>query len=920
MPRTTRIVGRRRRRQQQSGRLRAAVARVVVGVLFPLAFFLSVLFFGSVATAAAVYESLARDLPSYDEIQREATGTEDSFEATKIYAWGPDEDDDGEKEPVLIYEVAAPLGGERQWLSLEQMPADIVAATLALEDPSFRGDQQPGIGETTRALIRYVRHGTAGPGRSSLARQLVQRRFFSAEAATAEGEEGWTPRRRQIEEFLLTERLRRFYTKEQILEWYLNTSFYGNLAFGIEAAAHIYFDKDPAELTLAEAAQLAALPQTPELNPLDNPQAAHERQLFVLEAMVREGAIDQEQLVNARSTPLTISSGAQERFDMIAPHFALYVQRQMEERYGPEALLRDGLRVYTTLDLEMQRQAECLARAHIARLSGAAGSGLPADEQATCPALTSLPSLDNGEVTLAPEGARVNNASVVVLDPASGEIRVMVGSLDYWNEAIDGSFNVATEGLRQPGSAFNAFTYLTALSQGYNAATMVLDVKTDFGALHGGASYTPQNYDGDYHGPMPLRQALANNYNVPATEVLSWVGVANAVRTARSMGISTIDGTEQDLSLPLGGGDARLLEMVHAFAVLDNLGTMVGRPAPEEQQQKDEPALEPSAIVRVEDRAGNVLYEYAKQQQEIVSPQLAWLMNDMLSDRRARCPAFDCPNFLELPENRPAAVTTGTTNDFRDAWAIGYTPQLVTGVWVGNTDHTPTNELSGYQAAAPIWHGFMAWALADEPASIWPRPAGIVEESVCAISGLLPTPHCPPVSEFFIVGTQPAVQDTVYQEFQINRETGRLATLQTPPELIDSRIYQIYPERAADWAAENALPQPPTEYDTITGAPNSAGATAIRSPQPFDTVSGKVEILATIELEDFSHYRLAFFEGLTPDDIMVISDSVLEERSGAVVGVWDVGELDGLYTLLLTVVRTDGTFEEASVAVTVDNR
>ncbi|MCA9975284.1 MAG: hypothetical protein KC413_06020, partial [Anaerolineales bacterium] len=279
---------------------------------------------------------------------------------------------------------------------------------------------------------------------------------------------------------------------------------------------------------------------------------------------------------------------------------------------------------------------------------------------------------------------------------------------------------------------------------------------------------------------------------------------------------------------------------------------------------------------------------------------------------------FGCPNVLELPDNRPAAVKTGTTNDYRDAWTIGYTPQLAVGVWVGNTDNSPMDTVPGSKGAAPIWHALMSWGLQDEPVQLWSEPSGVVERSVCDISGLLPTSFCPTVSEWFIVGTEPAVFDNIYQEFAINRENGRLATIYTPPDLIERKIYKVYPEAAADWVRENEIEQPPTEYDTIN-VPPEGGDVAILSPRPFAYVQGQVAISGTVNIDNFAYYRLAYFEGLTPTDLRTIADTVTEPVANGVLGIWDVENLNGLYTLLLTAVRQDGSFEEVSLPLTVDN-
>jgi membrane carboxypeptidase/penicillin-binding protein len=757
-------------------------------------------------------------------------------------------------------------------------------------------------------------------GGSSITQQLVKNSLIPEEQRSVGDKIGLDDYRRKADELLLAQRVAQVYTKDQILEWYLNTNFYGNLAYGVEAAARVYFDKPAAQLTVAESAMLAVIPQSPALNPIDNPEEAKARQELVLDAMFREGYISSEELTAAKFTPIKVSSSIGDRFDIVAPHFSVYVRKQLEGMFGPEKVLRGGLRVYTSLDLEMQRQAECLARVQVRRLSGDEGPELAADERLSCPAVEYLAPLRPSDEGL---DLQVNNAAVVALDPQTGELKAMVGSLDYWNEEIDGSFNVAVDGLRQPGSSFKPFTYLTALSQGYTAASMVLDVESDFGPAARTSAYVPQNYDRKFHGPMRLRKALTNSYNIPAVQVMSWVGVDKVIRTAHSMGITSLDKGPNSYGLPLtlGGGEVSLIDMVYAFSVMDNMGVMIGQPVPEDERRLGFRTLDPVAILRVEDKDGNVIYEYSQpERREILTPQLAFIMNDMLSDRLGRCAAFGCPNALELAEGRPAAAKTGTTNEFRDAWTVGYTPQLVAGVWLGNSDNSRMKNLPGSKGAAPIWQAFMNWALKDRASEAWPRPIGIREMTVCDTSGLLPTPYCPTIEEYFISGTEPTIYDNVYQEFKTNRETGRLATVNTPPELIDSKIYLVYPEKAADWVRENGIEQPPSEYDTINTPEGSSGAAAITSPKSFDFINGLVEITGNAGGDDFRYYRLAYFEGLTPNQLETIADQVRVTRNNEMLAVWDTSELNGLYTLLLTVVRRDGSFDEVTLPVTVDNK
>ncbi len=921
------MIRRRMRRQQNQGSTGRTLLKGLAIIMLVVTAGVALLLFVGVLSVTAAFDSFNSQLPDFSEIERLGQDVDTTFETTKIFAWGGDPDGDGYRELVPIYEVIDPLGGDRQWLTLDQMPRAMLEATVAIEDQTFwdnPGFDLQGIG---RAFYEYVVLGGEIQGGSSITQQLVKNTLIEEERRAVGAEISYDDYRRKAEELLLAQRIAQVYTKEQILEWYLNTNFYGNLAYGVEAAAQVYFDKTASQLNLAEAAMLAAIPQSPALNPVDNPEEARIRQELVLEAMLRQGMISREQMLAAKTEPLDVSPGIEQRFDIIAPHFSQYVRKQLELMFGPEQVLRGGLRVYTSLDLTMQRQAECLARAQVARLSGATGDGLPADEVAQCPALDYLAPLRQADQGV---DHQVNNAAVVALDPGTGEIKAMVGSVDYWDERIDGSFNVAVDGQRQPGSSFKPFTYLTALSQGYTPATMVLDVETDFGPQAGGGAagegtgiaYVPQNYDRDFHGPMRLRRALGNSFNVPAVQVMSWVGVDKVIRTAHSLGITTLDQGPNSYGLPLtlGGGEVTLLDMAYAFSVMDNMGVMIGQPAPESERRLGFRSLDPVAILRVEDSDGRIIYEYNQpQRREILTPQLAFLMNDMLSDRGSRCQGFGCPNALELPDNRPAAAKTGTTDDYRDAWTVGYTPQLVTGVWVGNTDNSSMEDVPGSKGAAPIWNAFMSWVHEDQPIEIWQRPPGVSQMVVCETSGLLPTAHCPTVNEYFVEGTEPTVFDNMYQELRINRETGRLVTLSTPPELVESRIYQIYPEQAADWVREKEIEQPPSEYDTISTPTGQAGDAAILSLEPFQYISGETVILGNARGGDMAYYRLSYFPGLTPLNLQSITDEVRGQKENEPLAIWDVADLDGLYTVLLTVVRADGTFDEVSVPVTVDN-
>lgn len=858
------IVGRRRRRRNRTTAWDLA-GRLLAGLFVILALAVGVVLLTGSLTAVGVYAYFAQDLPAADEIEI----VEEHFETTKLY------DRTGQ---TLIYEIVNPLG-DRTYVHLDQIPEDFQNAVVALEDKTFYtnpGFNPQGI---VKAFIDNLT-GDSVRGGSSITVQLVKNVLIPPEERIRKS---YT---RKIKEVILAVEITRRFEKDQILQWYLNTNFYGNLATGVEAAAEVYFGRHIWELDLAECAMLATIPQFPALNPIDNWEQAKKRQGIALDRMVAEGYITPEEAEAAKRQELQIRErGILERFDVQVPHFSLFAEKQLVEIFGEDLVYRGGLRVFTTVDLALHAQVEQIAREHIASLQE--------------------------------KEKDVTNASVVVMDPRTAEILVMMGSLDYWNEEIDGEVNNALAP-NQPGSSFKPFTYLTAFAQGYSPADMVMDVRTTF--LN--PLYTPENYDRKYHGPQRLRQALARSYNIPAVKVLDWVGVDDVIETAHRLGINTLnkDLDYYGLSLTLGGGEVTLLDMTYAFSVFADGGVMAGIPRSEENRRPGYRELDPVPLLRVEDRNGKVIWEYtAPAAQQVVDPKLNYLLVNVISDNVARLAAFGYNNALELADGRPAGVKTGTTNNYWDAWTVGFTPQLVTGVWVGNADNSPMKRVAGANGAAPIWNKVMATALEGEPIEEFARPPGIKDVVVCSVSGKLPTEHCPnQVHEIFIEGNEPTTHCDVHQAFRVNRETGRLATVYTPPELVDEVVYEIFPPDAADWVRENDIPQPPAQYDTYGPSPAS-GPVVVLSPTPYAYVKGIFPVIGNAKSGDFAFYRLEYGPGLNPDSWSLIGGDHHNQVDNAPLEFWDVTGLDGLYTLRLTVVEHNQQIHEYATQVTVDN-
>ena len=832
-------------------------------------FFISIL--TGIGSAYAVYDSFAQQLPDPSSIETE----QETFETTKIY------DRSGQ---VLLYELFDPLRGDRNYVKLNEIPEFCRESTIVLEDKTFYenpGFDLEGIG---RAFWQNLQ-GSQIQGGSSITQQLIKNILIEEDERT---QLSYT---RKIKEIILATEITRRFEKDQILEWYFNTNSYFNLANGIDAAAQVYFDKPVSALSDAECALLAPIPQFPFLNPIDSPEQAKYRQRITLNRMVEEGLITEAKADEIYAEEIK-TRVLEERFDIVAPHFAIYVEEELKRTYDPELIYRGGLKVFTTIDLDFNTEAQKIAAAQIETL------------------------LENGN--------NASNACVVSIRPKTGEILAMVGSINYWDDENDGNVNVCTANPgRQPGSSFKPFTYLTLFSQGTaNPATMVMDVRQSF-PDDPNPPYVPENYDREYHGPVRLRNALANSYNIPAIWVTHKAGIKNIIDTAHRMGITTLNADYYGLALTLGGGEVKPLDMAYAFSTIANLGTMAGQPVAEVNRRPGHRTLDPVAILRIEDTTGQVIYEYKEPTTEsVIDPALAYLMVDIMSDNNARAPAFGANSDLKKGfEDRPIAAKTGTTNNFRDNWTVGFTPQLVTAVWVGNNNNEPMEDVTGLSGAAPIWNKVMQYYLKDEPVESWQRPPGLVTAQVDAVSGLLPTDNTErTVNELFLEGTEPTQRDNVHQLFRVNRENGKLATAYTPPELVEERIYEIYPPVAADWVKESGIPQPPTEYDDSIGPATNLGPVAIINPRPYEYIKGQTVITGNAQIDGFQLYRMEVGKGLNPTEWRQLGGDHNNQVQNAPLEFWDTSnEEEGLYTLQLTVVKGDQGLERRTVQVTVDN-
>jgi 1A family penicillin-binding protein len=752
----------------------SGIARRVLAAHTPGCAVLSVIALLSIGLGL-FYFGLVGDLPPAG-----ALITRSSPDTTKIY----------DRNGRLLYEILDPRSGKRTRVPLSGLPLNLQHAVISVEDANFY--QNPGVDPLgiVRALWQNIRAGEIVSGASTITQQLARELLLSKDERASRSVT------RKLREMVLALRLNQAYPKDTILEMYLNEVYFGQLSYGVEAAARTYFGKPARDLDLAESALLAGLIQSPAAyNPLVNLDAAQTRQKVVLNLMVKHGFIDDHSASLALAEPLHFvgqdPTGMGNPSGLLAPHFVTYVRNLIEEEYGAEAVNHGGLRVITTLDLDLQQRAEAIVRYNV-------------DDLARRTRQEGAPDYN------------LHDAALVAIKPDSGEILALVGSADYFDAGIEGAVDVALAN-RQPGSAIKPITYATAFAEDLTPATVVSDVPTTF-LTKENEPYEPLNYDQVWHGPISLRTALATSSNMVAVKVLDHVGIDTMVKTAKALGISTFDDSDRfGLALTLGGGEVKLLDLTAAYAAFANGGKRV----------------EPVAILSVNGERRGAGTDRRTQGVPVgpqaVSPQVAYLITNILSDDGARIPAFGEDSVLNL--SRPAAAKTGTTTDFRDNWTVGYTPDLAVGVWAGNADNEPMYKVSGIAGAAPIWHDFMEEALKGTPPRDFPRPDGIVDVEVCETSGLLPTQYCPRRrNEVFIKGTEPTALDDTYVPVAIDSATGLLWT-DAPDGGQGCRgqrvetVYRLFPPDATDWALKQGIPQPPQmdclgQFTNIIGPPS----------------------------------------------------------------------------------------------------
>jgi len=590
----------------------------------------------------------------------------------------------------------------RTIIPFSQIPESVKLATLASEDAGFYSHPGFSIRGILRALIQDIKTGSIQGG-STITQQLVKNTLLSPEKTII----------RKIRELILSMEIEAIYTKDQIFEMYLNEVSYGGTAYGIEEASESYFGKSVSELDLPEAALLAGLPKSPTtFSPFgSNPELAFERQREVLRLMVINKYISQEAASNAAQKKLHFVS---RKTEIKAPHFVMYVRQILVDKYGEDVVEKGGLEVTTSLDLSIQEASETIVKNEVDKL----------------------------------KSLHVGNGSALIINPQTGEVLAMVGSKDYFDTENDGNVNVLTS-LRQPGSSIKVVNYAYALSNGLTPSSIIDDSPITF-YTPGTTPYTPVNYDGKYRGQIALRSALAQSRNIAAVKVLASYGITKMIDEGQNMGITTwTDPKNYGLSLTLGGGAVTALDLSKVYATLAGEGKT--------------PNLMP--ILEVKNYKGQVLEKNSPETHQSIDERVAFLLTDILKDNSARAPEFGYNSYLVVKDHPEVAVKTGTSNDLRDNWAVGYNQNYLVLTWVGNNDNSPMSRIaSGVTGASPIWNKVMSTLLNGQPSIDWNAPEGVSKVNICSITGTLPCNGCPTKQEWFLDENRPTKHCVMNQD------------------------------------------------------------------------------------------------------------------------------------------------------------
>jgi membrane carboxypeptidase/penicillin-binding protein len=699
--------------------------------------------------------------------------------------------------------------------------------------------------------------------------------------------------RKAIRMRVLAGQVIRQFGRTDVLEWFLNSLNFGHQAWGAESAAQLYLGKSAHDLNLAEAAFLIGVAQSPALNPIDVPAEAQKFVQPVLEKLVANKAISEQEYSQALKETVLLKTQVK-AVQNSALVLVNAILAQLTDTFPVNRLERGGLNVITTLDLDLQQQTECALQLQLARLQLKSYSAVLPDGK-TCSATSTLPTY----IGLRQPLSQDLTASALVVDPQSGEVLAMVGDSQLGGIG-------STLHSHEPGSLLTPFVAVAGFARGLSPATLVWDIPARLpqAVADRGVAGTL------YKGPMRLRTALNGDILNPIAQLLDQMGAADVWRYVEPFGFTGLSSVENPIDLIYQGGLISPLKLAQAYSVFANQGMIFG------WDSRGDGVLSPVTTLTITDTEGNLFWQGMKPEiKTVLSAPLAYLVHDVLSDSSTQQTGMTGRNPLEL--DQPSAAKTGRVADGSQVWTVGYTPQRLSVVWIGISPSK--DQRLDVQMAAGLWHAVMTQAQKNLTTQNWTQPAEITKQRVCDPSGLLPTTLCPNiVEEVFLTGEEPLAFDNLYQAVQVNRETGRLATVFTPLNLVDTHVYMVVPDDARQWAQSVGLPIPPTDYDTVQLPPKNSQV-QITSPQNFVYIHGKVNIQGTAQSDQFKSLRVEVGQGINPQTWMLVSTEGTQPVQNGVLASWDTTGLDGLYAIRLIVLHNDQTFDTDIVQVTVDN-
>jgi len=840
-----------------------------------------------IAGAFLVYQyfTIAASLPGIEDIKQRAS----QFETTRFY----------DRNGQLLYEMIDPNAGRRTYIPIDQISPALIAATIAIEDKEYYNHPGFDAFALVRALIQNYTSGEVVSGASTITQQLARTLFFSPQERVE------ITVRRKAREIILASELTRRYSKDEILELYLNEISYGNMAYGIEAAAETYFNTNASELTLEQSAFLAGLPQAPSVYDIftarEDTLIRNKQTLTAMYELstekncIRIDNFEERICVDAQTAADAYAyidnyNFVQRANPMVYPHWVNYIITLLEEKYDDQTIYRSGFKVYTTLDPQLQIEADRIVAEQVASM---------VDNHAT-------------------------DGALVAIRPSTGEVLAMTGSADFYNDDIAGQINMALSP-RQPGSSFKPLTYAAAFEKGWTASTLIWDVPSEFTPSGNPDDtrepYIPVNYDGKFHGPVTVRSALANSYNIPAVKALEYVGIYDnpnvtgedgVIAFAKRLGITTLTRNDYGMALTLGGGEVTLFQMTSAFSTFANNGLKI----------------DPVAITRIEDYQGNLIFEAPIENgTQVMRQEHAYLINSILSDAKARTPMFGANSILNLPFQ--AAAKTGTTNDYKDNWTLGYTPDLAVGVWVGNADNSPMINTTGISGAAPIWAQFMTYAVpyltSGSPTS-FTRPNGIVDKVICSASGTEPSEWCPDQrGEIFAQDQLPLPkEEDLWKNAQVDTWTNLSASPSCQEFTAEKYVLNVTDPWAIKWINEKDAGKDWAEKNGFSSPVIFIPSRACKGDDPRPTLvfvgledrqtitANLLDVYAVVNATaNFESYYLEYGYGDNPSTWMRLAESSNASSSPQKLLSWDLAGLEnGIITLHLHMKSNNNGYAE----------